>query len=133
MSVDKSLLEHLLKLDSYSYQFSINLNENDYQISSVKFTNSPIPVNEPTTRGGVYFSDKFAYKMQCTVKDLKIIPYLTSKMLGPSTDFGNIVISGKISNSENSFGLELKTNLTNSVQTPDSIELHMIVVELKSV
>ena len=133
MSVDNILLEHLLKLDSYSYEFSIHLNENNYQLLDVKFTNSPIPVNEPTTRGGVYFSDKFAYKMQCSVKDLKIVPYLTSKMLGPSTDFGNIEIYGKISNAENSFSLELNTNLTNSVQTPDSIELHMIVVGLKSV
>ena len=35
-----------------------------FPILDVSITNSPTPVNEPTTRGGVYFSDKFAYKMR---------------------------------------------------------------------
>ena len=94
---------------------------------------SPIPVNEPTTRGGVYFSDKFAYKMNGLIKDLSVVPLLTSKMLGPNTEFGELKITTRIESDGKPANLEIFTNLTNSVQTPDSIELSMIIVKLKSV
>ena len=98
-------------------------------MTNVDVSHSPTPVNEPTTRGGVYFSDKFAYKMTGVISDLSVIPFLTKKMLGPNTEFGELKITTKI----NSIFLEIFTNLTNSVQTPNSIELSMIVVKLESV
>jgi hypothetical protein len=95
--------------------------------------NSPIPVNEPTTRGGVYFSDKFAYKMNGIIHDLSVIPFLTKKMLGPNTEFGELKITTQITSNGVSLNLEIFTNLTNSVQTPNSIELSMIIIKLESV
>ncbi|EIJ64950.1 hypothetical protein BD31_I0898 [Candidatus Nitrosopumilus salaria BD31] len=102
-------------------------------MTAVSITNSPIPVNEPTTRGGVYFSDKFAFKMKGMINDLSVVPLLTKKMLGPNTEFGELKITTLLESSGKSISLEIFTNLTNSVQTSNSIELSMIIVKLESV
>jgi hypothetical protein len=98
---------------------------------SVTIENSSIPVNEPTTRGGVYFSEKFAYKMKGNIEDLTIIPLLTKKMLGPNTEFGELKISSQIEFKGKITPIDIFTNLTNSVQTPNSIELSMIIIKLE--
>ena len=115
-----------------SLKFTLYVNDETYPITSTSITNSPIPVNEPTTRGGVYFSDKFAYKMKCVVEDLSVVPLLTKKMLGPNTEFGELKITTNIESEGKSIPLEIFTNLTNSIQTPNSIELGMIIVKLDS-
>ena len=119
--------------EKHSPKFTLYVDDETYPITSTSITNSPIPVNEPTTRGGVYFSDKFAYKMKCVVEDLSVIPLLTKKMLGPNTEFGELKITTSIEFNGKSIPLEIFTNLTNSVQTPNSIELGMIIVKLNSV
>ncbi|MGY5149047.1 MAG: hypothetical protein ACW9W3_03205 [Candidatus Nitrosopumilus sp. bin_68KS] len=134
MSVNPELLETLMSQNEKNLlNFSLKLNDLTFPIIDVSIINSPIPVNEPTTRGGVYFSDTFAYKMKGVVEDLSIIPLLTKKMLGPNTEFGELQITTKIDDGGNSVILEIFTNLTNSVQTPNSIELSMIIVKLNSV
>ena len=105
------------------------LDDSTYPCLICNIVNSPTPVNEPTTSGGVYFSDKFAYKMKGTIEDLSVVPLLTKKMLGPNTDFGELKIITQLSGNS----LEIYTNLTNSVQTPNSIELSMIIVKLETV
>ena len=134
MSINPDLLETLISHSEKNHlNFYLTLNDVTYSIIDVSITHSPIPVNEPTTRGGVYFSDTFAYKMKGAVEDLSIVPLLTKKMLGPSTEFGEIKITTKIEYEKKSLNLEIFTNLTNSVQTPTSIELSMIIVKLNSV
>jgi hypothetical protein len=81
----------------------------------------------------VYFSDKFAFKMTGVIKDLSVIPLLTKKMLGPNTEFSELKITTSIHDNGNTLNFEIFTNLTNSVQTPDSIELSMIIVKLESI
>ncbi len=134
MSVNLELLETLISHNEKNpLNFSLKLNDHIFPIIDVSIINSPIPVNEPTTRGGVYFSDTFAYKMNGVVEDLSIVPLLTKKMLGPNTEFGELIITTKIDDEGNPVTLEIFTNLTNSVQTPNSIELSMIIVKLTSV
>ncbi|MDH3341897.1 MAG: hypothetical protein OEL84_11535 [Nitrosopumilus sp.] len=134
MSFNKDLLDHLIKFNKKnSPEFLIYLDDATFVLSDTQITNSPIPVNEPTTRGGVYFSDKFAYKMNGLINDLSVVPLLTSKMLGPNTEFGELRITTRIESDGKPVNLEIFTNLTNSVQTPDSIELSMIIVKLESV
>jgi hypothetical protein len=134
MSFNKDLLEKLMEFnEKSSLKFTLYVNDETYPIASTSITNSPIPVNEPTTRGGVYFSDKFAYKMKCVVEDLSVVPLLTKKMLGPNTEFGELKITTNIESECKSIPLEIFTNLTNSIQTPNSIELGMIIVKLDSV
>jgi len=133
MSFNKDLLEKLMVFnEKNSPKFILYVDDVTYPISETSFTNSPIPVNEPTTRGGVYFSDTFAYKMKCVVEDLSVVPLLTKKMLGPNTEFGELKITTEIKIDGKSIPIEISTNLTNSVQTPNSIELSLIIVKLES-
>jgi hypothetical protein len=132
MSVDSVLLENLMKYNAeYSPQFTLHIADRLYDVLSVSIENSSIPVNEPTTRGGVYFSEKFAYKMKGNIEDLTIIPLLTKKMLGPNTEFGELKISSHIEYDGKITPIDIFTNLTNSVQTPNLIELSMIIVKLE--
>jgi len=134
MSLNLDLLEILMEFNKKnSPEYLLYLNDDTFQITCVSITNSPTPVNEPTTRGGVYFSDKFAYKLKGVIKDLSVVPLLTKKMLGPNTEFAELKISTQIESDGKPMNLEILTNLTNSVQTPNSIELSMIIVKLESV
>ena len=135
MTVDENLLKSLIDFtESGSLQFTLHLKDNSYPLTQVHVSYSSIPVNEPTTRGGVYFSDKFAYKMKGTINDLSVVPLLTKKMLGPNTEFGELKINAKIESAENGMkNFKISTNLTNSVQSPNSIELSMIVVNLEEI
>ena len=71
--------------------------------------------------------------MKGAIDDLTVVPLLTKKMLGPNTEFGELKISSEIEYNEKIVPIDIFTNLTNSVQTPNSIELSMIIVELKLV
>jgi len=134
MSVNLDLLKILMEFnEKNSPQYQLYLNDDIFPITCVSITNSPIPVNEPTTRGGAYFSEKFAYKMKGVIEGLSVVPLLTKKMLGPNTEFVELKISTQIESNGESMNLEIFTNLTNSIQTPDSIELSMIIVKLESV
>ena len=126
MSVDLTLLDALMNSASNSY--SLHLNNREYSLEDVTIMNSPTPVNSPTTRGGVYFSDKFAYKIKGTIKDSSVIPQLTKTMLGPNTEFGEIKITTQAET--NSKNVEIYANLTNSVQNKSGIQLNMIIVKL---
>jgi hypothetical protein len=133
MSFNKDLLEKLMDFnEKNSPKFILYVNDVTYPITQTSITNSQIPVNEPTTRGGVYFSDTFAYKMKCVVEDLSVVPLLTKKMLGPNIEFGELKITTEIKIDGKSTPIEIFTNLTNSVQTPNSIELSLIIVKLES-
>lgn len=126
MSVDLTLLDALMNSTSNSY--SLHLNDREYLLEDVIIMNSPTPVNSPTTRGGVYFSEKFAYKIKGTIKDSSVIPQLTKTMLGPNTEFGEIKITTQVET--NSKNVEIYANLTNSVQNKSGIQLNMIIVKL---
>jgi hypothetical protein len=134
MSFNHDLLNLLMDFnENSSLKFKLFINDVSYPMTDVSIVNSPIPVNEPTTRGGVYFSDKFAFKMKGVINDLSIVPLLTKKMLGPNTEFGDLKITTLLESSDKSVPLEIFTNLTNSVQTPHSIELSMIIVKIESI
>ncbi len=132
MTLNLDLLEILMEFkEKNSPEYLLYLNDHTFSITGVSITNSPTPVNEPTTRGGVYFSEKFAYKLKGVIKDLSVIPLLTKKMLGPNTEFADLKILTQIESDGKLMNLEIFTNLTNSIQTPNYIELNMIIVKLE--
>jgi hypothetical protein len=133
MTVDLDLLDILMSANqTNSCNYMIHLNNKKYFLDDVSIINSPTRVNSPTTRGGVYFSDKFAYKLKGTIHDLSVIPLLTKTMLGPNTEFGEIKITTHMENNYQKRDLSIYANLTNSVQGPSKIELNMIIIKLQS-
>ena len=115
-----------------SLNYVLHLGDRTYPLSDVSIVNSPTPVNSPTTRGGIYFSDTFAFKIKGIIHDLSVVPLLSKTMLGPNTEFGEIKITTQITNNDKKTNLSIFTNLTNSVQSSSKIELHMILVKLES-
>jgi hypothetical protein len=129
--VDLELLEILMNQNrANSCKFNLFLNTKNHSLENVSITNSPTPVHAPTTRGGVYFSDKFAYKIKGTISDLSIIPLLTKTMLGPNTEFGEIKIIASIIYNDKQKDISIYANLINSVQGPSKIDLNMIIIKL---
>lgn len=132
MTVDVDLLESLMKYNQTEPPgYTLHLNDKKYALNDVSIINSPTPVNSPTTRGGVYFSDKFAYKLKGTIGDLSVIPLLTKTMLGPNTEFGEIKITTKIESNNQKQDVTIHANLTNSIQGPSKIDLNMIITNLQ--
>jgi hypothetical protein len=133
LSVDSSLLQFLIIVnEKNSPDYVLHLNGISYPLGDVSITNSPTPVTSPTTRGGVYFSDTFAYKIKGIIEDVSIIPALSKTMLGPNTEFGEIKITTQIQSDNKKINLSIFTNLINSVQSLSKIELNMILVRLES-
>ena len=134
MSFDKQLLENLIQENnSGSCKFRLHLNDKEYSLQQVSILNSPTPVNSPTTRGGVYFADKFAFKLKGSLEDLSVVPLLSKTMLGPNTEFGEIKITTEMNVANQKRNVVIYTNLTNSVQGPSKIELNMIIVKIQLV
>ncbi len=115
-----------------SLDYTLHIDGMAYPLTGVSIVNSPTPVNAPTTRGGVYFSDTFAYKIKGVINDLSVIPLLSKTMLGPNTEFREIKITTQIVRDGKKSSLSLYANLTNSVQSSSAIELNMILVRLES-
>ncbi len=133
MIVDLDLLENLMKTNqTHSCRFALHLNKKEYVLNDVSISNSPTPVKSPTTRGWVYFSDKFVYKLKGTIHDLSVVPLLTKTMLGPNTEFGEIKVTTQIETDNQKRDLSIYANLTNSVQGTSKIELNMIIIKIQS-
>ena len=131
MTSNENLFEELLQIqDSFTYELS--LVEKIYPLKKASLKKFFTPVDKPTTRGGVYQSDTFAYKIKGTVEDLSVIPLLSETMLGPNTEFREIEVRVKKTGMDNPF-VTLFTNLTSSMQSNSRIELDMTIVRLEGV
>ena len=127
---DESILDELMMIcQKESLDFELHLDSKLYSLDSVKIIKSPTPVTRPTTRGGVYFSDTFAYKLIATLGDSSIIPLLSKTMLGPNTDFEEIKIDTNVNFDKTKKSISIFTNLTNSMHNSNKIELHLLIVK----
>ncbi len=133
MTVDPALLDIILKPDSEpAPRFLLRLDGASHLMEQVAVADSPTPVSRPTMRGGSYFSDKTVHRITGTIGRTDLAPYLTGKMLGPNTEFGVLRIDAAVAREGILHRLVIAAHLTNSVQTPDSTELGMIIVGLES-
>lgn len=128
MSVDQSFLQDLAK-SQRSLDFVLCVDGKEFALFDVEIKKSPTPVRRPTTRGGAYFSDTSAYKIRCSVLENDIVRLLSSKMLGPGTDFEELEV--KITQKNLVYG-RLYGILTNSMQAKNRTELNMIIVRTEN-
>lgn len=133
MSFDESILEKIIKIhNSTKLDFILCIGNNTFYLKNVLILKSSTPVNRPTKRGGVYFSDKFAFKIKAQVDDFTLAPLLSQSMLGPNPDFQELEIT---TNSEIDKSLKKITffvHLTNSMQSSSYIELNMTITKIKT-
>ncbi|MGQ0772388.1 MAG: hypothetical protein ACT4NT_06430 [Nitrososphaerota archaeon] len=128
MPVDKDALFGLTE-ELRPRTFEMMINETAYAVDAVKITYSETPVNKPTVRGGVYFSDKMGFKIKAQVSDKELSSVLSKTMLGPNTDFEKIQFLTVIQQNGMEKNLKIFANLTNYVQRGSALELNLMVVE----
>jgi hypothetical protein len=102
---------------------SIIIQDKTFPVASSEISYTDVPVNKPTTRGGVYFSDTMAYRAKILVSDNSLSKLLSKAMLGPNTEFAKIQLV------PDSVPLQIFGNLTNYVQKSTGIELNLVLVE----
>jgi len=105
-----------------SSNFRMIISEKAFPIDKIEIFQTDNPINEPTTRGGVYFAEMKEWKIHATFSDTSISKHLSNTMLGPNKDFLDIILEGNIHNSQK---ISLITNLTNSMQTASKVILYL--------
>ena len=119
-------------VEKNNMKFTLLISNKIFKINEIKVFENENPVTEPTTRGGVYFSDVTEMKVQVTISDTSVTKYLSNAMLGPNKTFLDILIEAKI---KNDLKISLITNLTNTIQNSSKIILYFKIkdVGIKSV
>ncbi len=133
MTLDEKTLLKIIEIQKTTkLDFILCVNKDTFPLKNVSISKSLTPVNRPTDRGGVYFSDTFAFKIKAQVTDLSVTPLLSKSMLGPNPDFQDleIITRAKIDNSLKK--ITLLAHLTNSMQSSSYIELNMTLIKIKS-
>jgi len=116
--------------EAQNLSYVINIEEKSYPVQNISIVKSKIPVREPTTRGGVYFTDVEAYKIKATTSDVSIKSEIPKLMLGPNTDFKPILIKTSLKIYGKDHLVTMTTHLTNAVNTKEMVELNLIVDKL---
>ena len=109
-------------------KFNLLLDNKTFKIHEIKVFENKNPVTEPTTRGGVYFSDVTEMKVQATISDTSVTKYLSNAMLGPNKTFLDILIEAEINDD---LKISLITNLTNTIQNSSKIILYFKIKDAK--
>ena len=118
----------ILKMqEEQNLDFKLIIDKNEFDIIDITIKNETTPVSKPTKRGGVYFSDTTVYKINAVINDLSVSKYLTRAMLGPKTDFQDIIIQPINKKNKHNTDFKIITNLTSSKQSSNKIELNLMV------
>ena len=132
MTLDEKILTEIIEVQkSHKLDYTLHLGKVNYFLDSVAIAKSSTPVNRPTNRGGVYFSDTFAFKIKAVVADLSIAELLSKSMLGPNPEFQELEITTNVPIKDSIKKVTFFVNLTNSMQSSSHIELNMIIIRLK--
>ena len=128
-SSDEKLLDSLLQLqEKQRLEFSVQIENKLFALNEASIEKSSTPVTSPTLRDGVYFSDTYVYKIKGIVSDSTIIPLLSKTMLGPNTEFSDILVKTSAIIDSKKANISLHANLTNSMQSSSKIELNLIII-----
>jgi hypothetical protein len=128
---EKTLVEIIEVQKSHKLNYILHLGNVTYSLDSVAIAKSSTPVNKPTNRRGIYFSDTFAFKIKAVVDDLSIAELLSKSMLGPNPEFQELEITTNVPIKDSIKKVTFFVNLTNSMQSSSHIELNMTIIRLK--
>ena len=132
MTLDEKILYEIIEVQkSHKLDYIIHLGKVTYSLDKGIIAKSSTPVNKPTNRGGIYFSDIFAFKIKGVVSDLSIAELLSKSMLGPNSEFQELQITTNVPIKDSIKKITFFVNLTSSMQSSSYIELNMTIIRLK--
>ena len=127
----KKETEEILSLyENNNLDSKLIFDQKTFNIENLEIKNETTPVTKPTKRGGVYFSDPTTYMIKAVISDLTVRQYLSQAMLGPNTEFQDIIIQTSLRKNDSVSTIELITNLTSSVETSNKIKLNFILKDV---
>lgn len=128
MSFDETLLLKLIESENENHEYLLHYKDKVYVLENVAIAKFSMPVNRPTTRGGVYSISDKEYKIRGTIHDTSLVPLLSKMMLGPNTEFEEIRVTTKMTHEGKSKTLTLFTYLTNAMHNSSKIEFNLLIV-----
>ena len=102
--------------------FSMRISDKIVPIEEIELVQTDNPINEPTTRGGVYFVEMKEWKVHAIFLDTSVSKHLSDAMLGPNKDYLDIILQATLKQGEK---ISLITNLTNSMQNASKLILYL--------
>jgi len=130
--LDENILLKIIEIQkSTKLDFVLCFASDTFLLENVVISKSLTPVNKPTNRGGVYFSDTFVFKIRANVSELSLAPLLSQSMLGPNPDFQDLEITTKAKIDNSLKNVKLIAHLTNSMQSSSTIELNMNIIRIE--
>ena len=102
--------------------FSMQISGKIFPIEEIELIQTDNPINEPTTRGGVYFAEMKEWKVHATFLDTSVSKHLSDAMLGPNKDFLDIILQTTLRQGKK---ISLIANLTNSMQNTSGLILYL--------
>ena len=130
MSIDENILS-LLAQDTTKREYRLYYQDKMYSLEDVIVTKSQMPVNKPTTRGGVYSISDKEYKIKGTIHDLSLVPFISKMMLGPSAEFQEIPVKTQVEIDGKNRPCTLFTYLTNAMNNSSKIIFNLLIVRTK--
>ena len=103
-------------------RFSMQISDKTVPIEEIELIQTDNPINEPTTRVGVYFAEMKEWKVHATFLDTSVSKHLSDAMLGPNKDFLDIILQATLKQGEK---ISLIANLTNSMQNASKLILYL--------
>jgi len=132
LTLDENILLKIIEIQkSTKLDFVLCFASDTFLLENVVISKSSTPVNKPTNRGGVYFSDTFVFKIRANVSELSLAPLLSQSMLGPNPDFQDLEITTKAKIDNSLKNVKLIAHLTNSMQSSSTIELNMNIIRIE--
>lgn len=130
MSLDETILSQLTQ-DSTKREYYLHYQDKIYSLEDVTITKSPMPVNKPTIRGGVYSVSDKEYKIKGTIRDLSLVPFISKMMLGPNTEFQEIPVKTQVQIDGKNISCTLFTYLTNAMNNSSKIIFNLLITRTK--
>jgi len=130
MEIDENVLSQL-EQNSTKREYQIYYEDKVYPLDDVTITKSTMPVNRPTSRGGVYSVSDKEYKIKGTIRDLSLLPFISKMMLGPNTEFQEIPIKTSLEIERKNKSCTLFAYLTNAMNNSSKIVLNLLIIRTK--
>jgi len=129
MNVNEELMNSIIENPtSQKLSYILEIQNKFYPLQNVLVSKSDTPLRKPASRGGVYHSDVYSFKISAVIDDLSIESLLTNAMLGPNTEFEDLKINTKLQINNSLKNIVIIANLTNRMQSGSKIQLTMMII-----
>ncbi|MGQ0795530.1 MAG: hypothetical protein ACT4N5_05020 [Nitrosopumilaceae archaeon] len=130
MDLEETILSELVR-NSTKHEYRIHYRNQIYLLEDVVITKSAMPVNRPTTRGGVYSVGDTEYKIKGTTHDMSLLLLISKMMLGPNEEFQKIPVQTNIEIEKIDKSCTLFTYLTDAMNNSSKIVLNLLIIGTK--